>query len=293
MAVQLEPYAPVPSLARDDFPAKLRAQWAVFTRAWTIFRRYPTWVAAVLIWPVIFPAVYILGARALAGPDGRGLAAFVQATGIQDYIGYIVVGTTVWMWQNIVLWEVGTSLREEQLRGTLESNWLTPTWRFSFLLGSSASQLIEMILFLGISYIEFSLLFGVQFQGNPLLALLVILLCIPSIYGMGFTFASLVITAKEASAFVFLVRGVVMIFCGITFPVLLLPEWMQLVAGWLPQTYMIEAMRMVTLGGADLRAVAPDLAALAGFGVFWLAVGFLVFGWMDRRARQAGTIGQY
>ncbi len=44
------------------------------------------------------------------------------------------------------------------------------------------------------------------------------LVSIPSIYGLGFAFASIVITAREANAFVFLVRGLVMIFCGITYP---------------------------------------------------------------------------
>ena len=58
-----------------------------------------------------------------------------------------------------------------------------------------------------------------RFNGNPLLVLLIILVSIPSIYGLGMAFASLVITAKEAQNFVFLVRGLVMIFCGITFPV--------------------------------------------------------------------------
>ena len=58
-----------------------------------------------------------------------------------------------------------------------------------------------------------------RFNGNPLLVVLVILASMPSIYGLGMAFASLVITAKEAQNFVFLVRGLVMIFCGITFPV--------------------------------------------------------------------------
>ena len=79
--------------------------------------------------------MYILTARALSGPDGSGLAVFMKTTGASDFIGYIVIGTTVWMWQNIVLWDVGFSLRNEQMRGTLESNWLSPTWRFSYLLG--------------------------------------------------------------------------------------------------------------------------------------------------------------
>jgi ABC-2 type transport system permease protein len=279
--------------ARPSLAAELRALGAIILREWTIFRRYPSWIIAMLIWPLIFPAAYILTARALAGPDGSGLALFRQVAGTADFLGFIAVGTTIWMWQNIVLWNVGFALREEQLRGTLESNWLSPTWRFSYLLGSSLVHLFTMLIFLAISALEYSLFFGVRFNGSLPLALLVLVASIPPIYGLGFAFASLVITAKEANQFVFLVRGLVMIFCGITFPVSLLPGWMQEIARWMPQTYIIHAMRSAALSGADLAALLPDLTALALFGAFWLAAGYLLFNWMERRARQTGAIGQY
>ncbi len=185
------------SLSRRSLLSELKALVAVFKREWIIFRRYPSWIFALFIWPIIFPAGYILSGRALSGPDGSGLELFAKATGTHDFLGYIAVGTTIWMWQNVVLWNVGTSLREEQMRGTLESNWLSSTWRFSFLLGASLTHVLTMLVFLAISAAEFGLLFGVQFHGSPLLLLLVLLVCMPSIYGLGFAFASLVINARE------------------------------------------------------------------------------------------------
>ncbi len=248
---------------------------------------------SLFVWPVIFPLAYILSARALSGPDGSGLALFTARTGVTDYIGYIAVGTTVWMWQNVVLWGVGFSLRNEQKRGTLESNWMSPSWRFSFLLGPSVIHMVNMLTFIVVSALEFGLVFGVRFNGSIWLTLLVIGFSIPSIYGLGMTFASLVITAKEAQNFVFMVRGLVMIFCGITFPISILPGWMQTISLWLPQSYMIHAIRGAALSNASLVDLVPDLAALLGFGTFWLAVGYVIFNWMERRARQTGAIGQY
>ena len=281
------------SLANPGAGADLRSLLAVVRKEWLIFIRYPSWIIALFIWPIIFPLGYILTARALSGVDGSGLAQFQANTGLSDYVGYIAIGTTIWMWQNIVLWNVGFSLRNEQLRGTLESNWLSPTWRFAHLLGSSFPQLFSMFIFLTISALEYIFLFGVNFQGSLWLALLVVLTAIPSIYGLGFAFASLVITAKEANAFVFLVRGIVMIFCGITFPISLLPTWMQPLTNWLPQTYIIRAMRSATLSNAGLGAISHDLGMLLIFGLLWLTVGYVAFNWMERRARQTGAIGQY
>ncbi len=286
--------ATVPSaLGRTGWRSDLRALGSVFWREWTIFTRYPSFIITFVIWPVILPAGYILSARALAGPDSSGLALFAKASGTSDNVGYIAIGTIVWMWQNMSLWSIGFALREEQMRGTLESNWLTPTRRLWFLFGSGLMHGLVMLSFIVISGVEFGLFFGAHFNGNPLLIGTVLLVAMPSIYGLGFAFASLVMAAKEANAFVFLVRGLVMIFCGITYPISVLPGWMQSVAAWLPQTYAIHAMRSVALTGAGLPQLLPDLLALLGFGAFWMAAGYAAFVWMERRARRLGSLGQY
>jgi ABC-2 type transport system permease protein len=283
----------LPETSTQRLWGDLRGLGWVVKKEWLYFVRYPSWVISLFIWPLIFPLGYILSARALSGPDGSGLALFTARTGISDYLGYIAVGTTIWMWQNVVLWGVGFALRNEQMRGTLETNWLSPSWRFSFLLGPSAVHMLSMFSFLLVSALEFGLIFGVSFNGSLWLTLLAILISTPAIYGLGMTFASLVITAKEAHNFVQMVRGLVMIFCGITFPISILPGWMQGFAQWLPQTYMIRAIRNAALANASLQDLTPDLIALAGFGAFWLAAGYVIFNWMERRARQTGAIGQY
>ena len=281
------------SLGHVSFLSSWRALVAVMKREWVIFLRYPSWFISLFIWPIIFPLSYVFTARALSGKNDIGLEQFQATTGVHDYTGYIAIGTIIWMWQNVVLWNIGFSLRNEQLRGTLESNWLSPTWRFAYLLGSSVPQLVSMLMFLTVSAIEFVLVFGVHFEGSLWLSLLALLAAIPSVYGLGFAFASLVINVKEANAFVFLVRGLVMIFCGITFPITILPDWMRPIADWLPQTYIIHAIRSASLSTEGLPAIADDLKLLAVFGAFWLTSGYLIFNWMERRARRTGAIGQY
>lgn len=280
-------------LSQPSFTAQLRAFGAVALRRARIFVRYPSWFLSMVIWPLIFPVAYIFSARALAGPDNSGLQIFTQNTGVTDYVGFIVIGTTIWMWQNMVLWNVGGTLRGEQILGTLESNWMSPSWRFSLLLGNSMTQLVLAMVMLVTAGLEFAFILGVQFNGSIWSTLLVTLAAIPSIYGLGFVFASLVIYTKEANAFVFLVRGIVMIFCGITFPINILPAWMQSVANWLPQTYIIRAFRTATLGGGNFADISSDLYALLGFGAFWLITGYLAFNWMDRKTRQTGSLANH
>jgi hypothetical protein len=52
-------------------------------------------------------------------------------------------------------------------------------------------------------------------------------------------------------------------------------------------------MRLAALSPATLADLLPDILALLFFGVFWLTAGYLLFNWMERRARQTGSIGHY
>jgi ABC-2 type transport system permease protein len=282
------------SLVRRSFASELYALLAVAKKEWIIFRRYPSWVVAFFIWPVLFPVGWIFTAKALAGPQGSALPTFGSLAGTTDYISYIVIGSTLYMWLNITLWDVGFHLRNEQMRGTLESNWLCPVWRLSIMLGSSLTKLGTALFFLAIAVFEFRLFFGIRlWQGDPLLLFLILALVIASIYGIGIAFGSLVLRFKEANTMVFLVRGIFLIFCGISYPLEVLPRWMQEVAAFLPLTYAIQAIRAVVLTGATFSEIWPELQMLALFAVVLPIAGSLAFLVTERRARRTGALGKY
>lgn len=282
------------TLAQRSLGSELRALLAVAHKEWVIFRRYPSWIMAFLIWPVLFPFGFIFSAKALGGPDGSGLVAWSALTGTTDYLAYIVVGSTIYIWLNITLWDVGFQLREEQMRGTLESNWLSPVWRISIMLGGTLTKLGVALIFLTVTIAEFRLFFGVRLlQGNQFLLLLLMVLLIPSIYGIGLTFASLVLRFKEANAMVFLVRGIFMVFCGISYPLEVLPDWMRQIAAFLPLTYAIRSIRAVALSGAGFSDIRMDLLYLSIFAVVLPVLGLSAFRLTERHARRTGTLGQY
>lgn len=290
----MQAFTLLPALSQPSFASQLRALLTMAHKEWTIFRRYPSWIMAFLIWPLIFPLGAIFTARALSGPDGSSLPAFARLAGTADYVGFLVVGLAMYMWLNITLWDVGFQLRNEQMRGTLESNWLCPIWRFSIMLGPSLTKMATSLLFLAMAVLEYRLLFGIWVVGGNIgLILLILLLVIPSIYGIGVAFGSLVIRFQEANTMVFLVRGIFMIFTGTSYPLAILPDWMQRVAAWLPLTYAIRAMRAVSLNSATLRDILPDLQMLALFAVVIPLAGYWLFQFTERRARRTGSLGKY
>src|SRR5690606_23656801 len=86
-----------PSGGAGIMAESVRAALAVFRKEWIVLLRYPTWIVAVLVWPALFPAMYVFMARALSGPDARAVAAFSSVSGTEDYVGYLLFGTTLWM----------------------------------------------------------------------------------------------------------------------------------------------------------------------------------------------------
>jgi ABC-2 type transport system permease protein len=282
------------TLVRRSLGSEWGALMAVAYKDWLLYRRYPGRVANIFIWPILFPLGFIFSAQAMSGPDAAGLPAFAAATGTSDYVSFLAIGSTFYMWLNVTLWSVGFSLREEQMRGTLESNWLCPVWRVSIILGGAVTRLLVALVFLALTIVEFWLAFGIQIvQGNPGLLLLVLLLTIPSVYGIGIAFGSLVLRFKEANALVFIIRGIFLVFCGTTYPLSVLPDWMQAVAVWLPLTYTIHAIRALGLPDATLADVTGDLLRLAMFAAVLPLFGVLAFRATERRSRRSGSLGHY
>jgi ABC-2 type transport system permease protein len=273
--------------------AALRAVGAVARRELRVWARYPGWIVSLVVWPLLFPLLYLFGSRAFAGPGGEGMAAFTAAAGTDNVAGFIVVGTAAWMWLNITLWGVGTSLRADQVRGVLESNWLTPAPRFPLLLGTAASQAVIAAAFLALSLIEFRLVLGVRFQASAAGTLAVLVLTIPWLYGLGMAFAAVVLRFKEANALVYLVRGLFMVFAGITFPLAALPAWMRAVAAALPLTYTIDGLRRALLTGAGPGALREALLVLAASGAICGLLGYALFQAVDRHLRRAGSLAQH
>lgn len=284
----------VQSIVQCSAVSELRALLMIAKKEWFIFLRYPSWIIASLIWPVLFPVGYIFMAKALSGPEGTSLTDFQALTGTTDYRSFIIIGSILWMWMNATLWNSGMQLREEQMRGTLESNWLCPIWRGSLLVGGSLVKVLLSMATLVISVIELRIIYGIQLVGsNPGLLIFILFLAMMIVYGIGMAFASLVLRFKEANALVFLVRGIFMIFCGVSFPIEVLPDWMRSVAMWLPLTYAIRDMRLVLLTDVTLSQLLPDLLILTGFAIFLPLLGYGMFVLAERTARRTGELARY
>ena len=178
-----------------------------------------------MFWPVLLPASYVLMGQAFSGSDPRSIAAFAERSGTAQFAGFVFVGFAMYMWLSTILWGPGTALRAEQMRGSLEAVFLTPTSRLVALFAPPAAALPTLVITFVVMGVAMWLLFGVALPLDGVLrSLVVVAFALPSLYAIGALFAAGVLRFGEIGPIVQLIRGLFVLTCGITFPVLMLPR---------------------------------------------------------------------
>lgn len=280
--------------AATPLAGDLRAFGAAALKEWRLLRRYPSLFIGFLFWPIALPLAYVFQARGFAGDNPATLDAFAQRAGTTEVAGFLFLGFAAYMWISMILWGPGTALRTEQVRGSLEALFLTPVSRLVILFGPVASQVVWAVWMFSVVAATMTLVFGVELAlASALRALAVIAIAVPALYGLGALFAAVVLRFGEVSALVQGVRGLFTVFCGMSFPIVVLPEWGRAVALALPPTYLIADLRQVLLSGAGLVELVPDLAVLLSLGLLLCAVAIVAFRRTERYARRGGSLAQY
>jgi len=272
----------------------LRAFGAAARKEWRLLRRYPAMFLSFLFWPIVLPLLYVAQASGYAGDSQAAADAFTLRAGTAEVAGFLFLGWAAYMWISMVLWGPGTALRTEQVRGSLEAVFMTPVSRLVILFGPAVSQVVWALWMFAIVGGTITLVFGVPVGiASAGRALVVIAVAVPALYGLGALFAAVVLRFGEVSALVQGVRGLFTVFCGMSFPIIVLPEWGRAVALALPPTYLIADLRRVLLNGDALGAVVPDLAVLLALGLALCALAIVAFRRTERHARRGGTLAQY
>ena len=257
-------------------------------------RRYPGTFLSFLFWPIALPLAFVFQAEAFAGGRSDTMGAFVTRTGTEQVAGFLFLGWATYMWLSLILWGPGTALRTEQIRGSLEAIFMTPASRLVVLFGPAVSQLIWALWVFGVVGVALWLGFGITIgPAQGLRALGVIVVGVPALYAIGALFASVVLRFGEVHALVQALRGLFTAVCGMSFPILVLPEWAQTVAYALPPTYLIADLRAVLLAGSSLGRIAGDLLVLAGMGAILGLLAIWAFAATERHARRGGRLAQY
>lgn len=273
----------------------LRALGAAAQMSLRQIRRYPSNFIGQIFWPIVLPAVWVLMGQAYSGGgDPQAMDAFASRSGTTGITLFIFVGYAMYMWLSSLLWGPGTSLRREQMTGSLEAVFLTPVSRLVPLFGPTLTNVVWTVFQLVVMGVAVWLMFGVVLPlGGVLLTFLIVLAGLPAMYAMSSLFGAAVLRFGEIGPAVQFVRGALSLLCGITFPIVMLPVWAQVTSTVMPPTYVVAAIREALLNGATPIDVAPAAAFLLALSVVFGGIAIVLFGVLEASARRTGMLGRY
>ncbi len=274
-----------------SLPRGTGALLAIFMKELRHYTRYPGNLAFLFATPLMFTFMLSSMGSFVGGPNASQF--FFQRTGTTNFFVYQILGSAIWIMTWVVIEDLGSALRNEQIKGTLEQNFLAPINRFLLLVGVALAHIvISALIFLGV-------IFGTVLVLEPssltrlLIAMLTLILGLIPMFGIAFVFSGLVIRFKEPYAFTQMVNMIFAIVAGTYYPVSVLPSWVQVVSRSIPQTYVIEDMRLIILFNKSLVDLYGHFIVLGAMAVAYPLLGYYFFKRFERRASVTGDLSKF
>ena len=269
----------------------MQALAAIFWKGLKHHLRYPGEFVIFLLLPFLFTFLILGMGTAIGGSNAT--TYFAARTGTTNIVIYEILGSAVWMTSWVVIEDVGTGIRDEQIKGTLEQNFLAPVRRFTLLVGLSLTDVvITTILFLVVVGVSVAIVMPSSFL-TVIPAFLALLLGLIPLFGIGFLFAGFVVRFKEPYIFIQIVNLLFATLTGTYYPVAFLPYWVQFLSGVLPQTYVIDDMRRIVIANQTLVNLYGSIFILLALALAYPLLGYAVFRRIERKASVTGEFSKY
>lgn len=217
---------------------------------------------------------------------------FLMTTGSAsaDLISYIAIGNAMSVLSWNTVFSVINITSHDKWDGTLPLVLATPAHRLPLFVGRAMIHVLDGMLSVVISFVYALFLFGVNFGNtNTLVLIIVIFLTAFTMSGFGLLIGGFSFYFRNPLVFANIFTFVLLIFCGVNFPVQRLPQLLQPVSYIFPLTYGIDAARKV-IAGATLIDIAPLLGQMLIVGFISIALGYVFFRSFEHVARKTGRI---
>jgi ABC-2 type transport system permease protein len=252
---------------------------------------YPIFLVFWGIAPLLWLLPFVFQGKALVG--GMSSPAFKALTGSANFLPFILIGTMVSTYIFSGLWGVGNSLREETYWGTLEYIIASPTNPVVVLLGKTLAEFILASINVIIQAIIASFFLGVNLTlAKVFPVMLIVLLLLIGFYGFAIAFAGFTLLIKEVHGYVHSLEWVFYLFSPIRYPVEV-SSITKTLSAFIPLTYALVAIRGIILLNKHIVNLWQTMIILIGMDIVLIIGGYLLFQYLERKTRQAGTISQY
>lgn len=216
----------------------------------------------------------------------------VYATGRQNAL-YFGLGNAFQLTANAGIFGVIATVANERQYGTLPLLLASPANRLVTFLSRAVVNVIDGIATVVVGLALVVVLFGLNLHtaNLPVLGLCVLITSFTTA-GLGLMFGSIGLVMRDAIIIANVVYYLLLITCGVNFPVSRLPAAVQLISYGLPLTRGIQAAREA-VAGASLGHVSGLLAGELLVGMLYALGGYVLFRLLEGYARRGGLQEAY
>ncbi|HEC80985.1 MAG TPA: ABC transporter permease [Thermoplasmatales archaeon] len=211
-----------------------------------------------------------------------------------NFIYYILVGSVGWGFMWSIMSATSTSVSTEMMMGTLESILLTSTRvstiMLSYAIFGGLFGLISVAILLFVGFFVFGI---AVLSAATMYTLIIFILSTVMMVGFGIMFGGLTIWLKNIGDTVPFIQNVTMFFCGVYFPVEVLPKFLQPVAHFMPFYYSIEGVRKSLLPTTSFSEIFFYVEVLLCLAVITVVVGMLILRKGVDKAKKEGSLAFY
>lgn len=168
-------------------------------------------------------------------------------------------------------------MARERETGTLEQVLVTPIKPLHLLIGKMAPFLAIGFLDVVLVIAAGAFIFDVPLRGPLFVVAVATLLYLLSTLGVGLFISTVSKTQQQSFLGGFLFALPAILLSGVMTPIRAMPQWLSTITLLNPVRYYVEALRAVLLKAAGFQDVAPQLLALAAFGLVIITFSALRF----------------
>lgn len=248
---------------------------AFFLKSWRMTRRNVMTVFEVAFWPVV-------------GLLSVGLLTEFLRLGA-DAAVFVLIGTLAFSVVHVCQLDVAYAVLFDMWAKSVKHQFLAPVRPWQIALGAWLMGVLRGLVVFGLLSLVSRWTFGVTFLGPGVAAVSAFLLgLLVSAAGVGLLVSALLLLfGVHAEVTAWSGVSLILLLCGIYYPVSMLPAPLAAVAAALPLTYFLEAFR-AHYGFAP----AFDAPLMQGFALAlaYLVAGYLAFSRAITRARRTGAL---
>jgi len=211
-----------------------------------------------------------------------------------DFISYLLIGSIGWSFLWSIMDATSVSLSQEMSLGPFESILLTPTRLSTLMLSYSLYGCFFGFIILVVLMVVGFFLFGISvFASATILTLIIFVLSVSMMIGFGMIFGGLTIWLKQIGETVTLLQNVALFFCGVYFPIAVLPELFQPIAQYVPFYYSIEGLRISLIPSTPASEIYYFIGVLLILSIIFVLTGLVVLRTGLAKAKRDGSLAFY